>query len=134
MPQSASTSKFSIIGGSGFNVGQHGQATESTIIVRSGNNNPKGVTAVLYNQGGFSPIVTAVAWKLVSGDDYDIYVQCGNYGNAGIRADWTGAGATFVSWGSDTPSSTKPAEVVDGLVVQNYSTSNKPTAADVGAL
>lgn len=70
----------------------------------------------------------------MSGDDYDIYVQCGNYGNAGIRADWTGAGATFVSWGTDTPSSTKPAEVVDGLVVQNYSTSNKPTAADVGAL
>lgn len=58
MPQSASTSKFNIIGGSGFNVGQHGQATESTIIIRSGNNNPKGVTAVLYNQGGFSPIIT----------------------------------------------------------------------------
>lgn len=134
MPQSASTSKFTIVGGTGFNTGLFPQATQSEIIIRSGNNNPKGITAVVYNIGGTSSLIKNVAWKLASGDDYDIYVQCDSYANAGIRVDWVGASSTLVSWGSGPATSDKPSGVTDGLVVRSYNTQYKPTASDVGAL
>lgn len=131
MPQSASSSKFAILGGTGFNVGQPAQACECEIVIRSGNNNPKGLTAVLYTKGATSPIVQNVAWKLVSGDDYDIYVQTRAYANVGIRADWTGSGSSLVSWGSDTPSATKPAGVADATVVESLMSTGGSFSGDL---
>lgn len=134
MPQSASTVRFSIYGGAGFNTGNFNQCGLMEVICRSGNNNPKGITIVAYNHGGVTPIFTEIAWKLVSGDDYDIYVKTPNQHIHANRVDWYGSSSSLVSWGSDTPSDTKPSGVTDGRIITNYNEQLKPTAVDVGAL
>ncbi|MGL4843971.1 MAG: tail fiber domain-containing protein [Aeromonas veronii] len=136
LPQSAATVKVEIVGGCGFNTGSMEQTALTEIVIRSGNNNPKGISVSAYCLGGTSDIIADVAWKAVSGDDYDIYVNASSYGNAGLiyhAYASPNASFTFTATASNL-GTTKPTGLTDGRKVRAYSTANKPTAADVGAL
>lgn len=79
MPQSAATATFTLTGGSGFNDGLNTQCSINEIVLRTGNNNPPGLNAVLYNRSinGFRNI----AYINTHGDTYDIYINVGPYAN-----------------------------------------------------
>ncbi|QHR64093.1 tail fiber protein [Escherichia phage teqsoen] len=79
MPQSTSTVSITVTGGNGFNSGSFNQCAISEIVLRTGNNNPKGLNAVLYRRGLNS--FRDIAWVNTSGDTYDIYVNMGTYAN-----------------------------------------------------
>ncbi|WWT49817.1 long tail fiber protein [Escherichia phage 236Ecol005PP] len=79
MPQATSTVSITVTGGNGFNSGSFNQCAISEIVLRTGNNNPKGLNAVLYRRGLNS--FRDIAWVNTSGDTYDIYVNMGTYAN-----------------------------------------------------
>ncbi|MBC1053433.1 tail fiber protein, partial [Escherichia coli] len=70
MPQASSVVSITLIGGAGFNVGSPQQAGISELVLRAGNDNPKGITGALWQRtsAGF----TNFAWVNTSGDTYDI--------------------------------------------------------------
>lgn len=79
MPQATSTVSITVTGGNGFNSGSFNQCAISEIVLRTGNNNPKGLNAVLYRRGLNS--FKDIAFVNTSGDTYDIYVNMGTYAN-----------------------------------------------------
>ncbi|QHR72382.1 long tail fiber distal subunit [Escherichia phage dhabil] len=80
IPQSTGTVSFKIFGGSGFNFKSYGQASIAEIILRTGNNNPKGLNATLWNRT--SEAISQIASVNTSEDIYDIYVYLGGYSNS----------------------------------------------------
>ncbi|ADI55564.1 gp37 long tail fiber distal subunit [Escherichia phage IME08] len=80
IPQSTGTASFKISGGSGFNFKSYGQASIAEIVLRTGNNNPKGLNATLWNRT--SEAISQVASVNTSEDIYDIYVYLGGYSNS----------------------------------------------------
>ncbi|CBJ81886.1 hypothetical protein XBJ1_2762 [Xenorhabdus bovienii SS-2004] len=50
-----STININLIGGSGYNVGFFGQCAITNIVLRTGNNNPHGVNAVMYTTNSGAP-------------------------------------------------------------------------------
>lgn len=137
LPQGGSTIKMEIIGGTGYNAGAWNQACRTEIIARSGNNAPKGITLNCFVQGGTSGIIKEIAWKNVSGDDYDIYVNAAVYGNAGLifNGIYSGTAADLVFTETAVNlGTTKPAGLTDGVIVTSYNDKFKPTAADVLAM
>lgn len=77
MPQSTSTARFKIIGGNGYNANAPEQASVSEIVLRTGNNNPKSINAVLWSSTSTGP--SNIATVNTSGDNYDVYVYMGNF-------------------------------------------------------
>ncbi|MDN8601832.1 tail fiber domain-containing protein [Citrobacter sp. S2-9] len=132
MPQSTCVVMIRLLGGAGYNTGNWEQATISELVLRAGNNSPKGITAVVWrrsNQG-----INGAAWINTSGDSYDIYVSLPNYA-ATLNAQWdytSNAGVTIHS--APVYSAAQPANSTAGTVYTMYSNLLKPTAADVGAL
>ncbi|WP_409218850.1 tail fiber domain-containing protein [Escherichia coli] len=132
MPQASSVVYISLIGGAGFNVGSPQQAGISELVLRAGNGNPKGITGALWKRTAVG--LTNFAWINTSGDTYDIYVEIGNYATSvNIHWDCT-ANATVSVYTSPTYSASKPSSVTDGVVYTMYSTHQKPTPLDIGAL
>lgn len=132
MPQSTCVVMIRLLGGAGYNTGSFEQATISELVLRAGNNSPKGITAVVWrrsNQG-----INGAAWINTSGDSYDIYVNLPNYGTTlNVQWDYTSnAGVTIHS--SPAFSAAQPSGSTAGTVYTIYSNLLKPTAADVGAL
>ena len=80
IPQGTGTATFKISGGAGFNFKSYSQASIAEIVLRTGNNSPKGINAVLWNRSDLSFI--QIATMNTSGDTYDVYVFCGGYTNA----------------------------------------------------
>uniref|UniRef100_A0AB38Z2Y7 Peptidase S74 domain-containing protein n=1 Tax=Escherichia phage fDHCT2 TaxID=3075956 RepID=A0AB38Z2Y7_9CAUD len=80
MPQSTGTASFKISGGSGFNFKSYGQASIAEIVLRTGNNNPKGLNATLWNRT--YEAISQIASVNTSEDIYDIYVYIGGYSNS----------------------------------------------------
>ncbi len=132
MPQASSIVYIALIGGAGYNVGSPHQAGISELVLRAGNGNPKGITGALWKRTAFG--LTNFAWINTSGDTYDIYVEIGNYATrVNIHWDCT-ANATVSIYTSPTYSASKPSSVTDGVVYTMYSTHQKPTPLDIGAL
>ncbi len=132
MPQASSVVSITLIGGAGFNVGSPQQAGISELVLRAGNGNPKGITGALWKRTAVG--LTNFAWINTSGDTYDIYVEIGNYATSvNIHWDCT-ANATVSIYTSPTYSASKPSSVTDGVVYTMYSTHQKPTPLDIGAL
>ncbi|HAY9095696.1 TPA: phage tail protein [Shigella sonnei] len=132
MPQASSVVSITLIGGAGFNVGSPQQAGISELVLRAGNGNPKGITGALWKRTAVG--LTNFAWINTSGDTYDIYVEIGNYATrVNIHWDCT-ANATVSIYTSPTYSASKPSSVTDGVVYTMYSTHQKPTPLDIGAL
>ncbi|MEY6959240.1 phage tail protein, partial [Escherichia coli] len=116
----------------GYNVGSPHQAGISELVLRAGNGNPKGITGALWKRTAFG--LTNFAWINTSGDTYDIYVEIGDYATrVNIHWDCT-ANATVSIYTSPTYSASKPSSVTDGVVYTMYSTHQKPTPLDIGAL
>lgn len=132
MPQASSIVYIALIGGAGYNVGSPHQAGISELVLRAGNGNPKGITGALWKRTAVG--LTNFAWINTSGDTYDIYVEIGNYATrVNIHWDCT-ANATVSIYTSPTYSASKPSSVTDGVVYTMYSTHQKPTPSDIGAL
>ncbi|EOL9394276.1 tail fiber protein, partial [Escherichia coli] len=132
MPQASSIVYIALIGGAGYNVGSPHQAGISELVLRAGNGNPKGITGALWKRTAVG--LTNFAWINTSGDTYDIYVEIGNYATSvNIHWDCT-ANASVSVYTSPTYSASKPSSVTDGVVYTMYSTHQKPTPLDIGAL
>ncbi|MEW9748210.1 phage tail protein [Escherichia coli] len=132
MPQASSIVYIALIGGAGYNVGSPHQAGISELVLRAGNGNPKGITGALWKRTAVG--LTNFAWINTSGDTYDIYVEIGNYATrVNIHWDCT-ANATVSIYTSPTYSASKPSSVTGGVVYTMYSTHQKPTPLDIGAL
>ncbi|EKQ3472571.1 tail fiber protein [Escherichia coli] len=132
MPQASSIVYIALIGGAGYNVGSPHQAGIAELVLRAGNGNPKGITGALWKRTAVG--LTNFAWINTSGDTYDIYVEIGNYATSvNIHWDCT-ANATVSIYTSPTYSASKPSSVTDGVVYTMYSTHQKPTPLDIGAL
>lgn len=132
MPQASSIVYIALIGGAGYNVGSPHQAGISELVLRAGNGNPKGITGALWKRTAVG--LTNFAWIKTSGDTYDIYVEIGNYATSvNIHWDCT-ANASVSVYTSPTYSASKPSSVTYGVVYTMYSSHQKPTPSDIGAL
>lgn len=132
MPQASSIVYIALIGGAGYNVGSPHQAGISELVLRAGNGNPKEITGALWKRTAVG--LTNFAWINTSGDTYDIYVEIGNYATSvNIHWDCT-ANASVSVYTSPTYSASKPSSVTYGVVYTMYSSHQKPTPSDIGAL
>ncbi|HGG7403577.1 TPA: phage tail protein [Escherichia coli] len=132
MPQASSIVYIALIGGAGYNVGSPHQAGISELVLRAGNGNPKGITGALWKRTAVG--LTNFAWINTSGDTYDIYVEIGNYATSvNIHWDCT-ANASVSVYTSPTYSASNPSSVTYGVVYTMYSSHQKPTPSDIGAL
>ncbi|POS19573.1 phage tail protein [Escherichia coli] len=132
MPQASSIVYIALIGGAGYNVGSPQQAGISELVLRAGNGNPKGITGALWKRTAIG--LTNFAWINTSGDTYDIYVEIGNYATS-VNIHWDCTTNASVSiYTSPTYSASKPSSVTDGVVYTMYSSHQKPTPSDIGAL
>lgn len=77
IPQNGRMVMLRIFGGNGYNVNSYDQVDFLEIVVRSGNNNPKGVSIAAYRRNALN--VHQVFAVNTSGDNYDIYVNYGRY-------------------------------------------------------
>ena len=132
MPQASSIVYIALIGGAGYNVGSPQQAGISELVLRAGNGNPKGITGALWKRTAVG--LTNFAWINISGDTYDIYVEIGNYATS-VNIHWDCTTNASVSiYTSPTYSASKPSSVTGGVVYTMYSSHQKPTPSDIGAL
>lgn len=77
IPQNGRMVMLRIFGGNGYNVNSYDQVDFLEIVIRSGNNNPKGVSIAAYRRNALN--VHQVFAVNTSGDNYDIYVNYGRY-------------------------------------------------------
>ncbi|EKT5872827.1 tail fiber domain-containing protein [Escherichia coli] len=72
LPQNYGRSaKIRLVGGNGWNVGQTGQCNIIELVLRTGNNSPKGINIVAYHHiSGYDNLFCAIN---TSNDNYDIY-------------------------------------------------------------
>lgn len=122
MPQSTSTVFFKIVGGSGFNSGLFTQCNIAEIVLRTGNERPSDLNAVLYTRttGMYSAAFRNIAVNNVSGNTYDIYVYAGTYCNQ-LVCEWScteNATVSVIGINSSTqsPVDALPDTAVDGQV------------------
>lgn len=119
MPQSTSTVFFKIAGGSGFNSGLFTQCNIAEIVLRTGNERPADLNAVLYTRT-IAAAFKNIAVNNVSGDTYDIYVYAGTYCNQ-LTCEWScteNATVSVIGINSSTqsPVDALPDTAVDGQV------------------
>ena len=129
--QSANTAVLRLYGGEGFNVGSTAQCGANTIVLRSGNSSPVGINARLYRntESSFGRSICTVA---TGNDYYDVYVTSGEYA-MGILVEYQTTGDSIVVPSTGIVLATKPEGAVDGVVVTEYNSLQKPSASDVGA-
>ena len=118
MPQSTSTVSFTITGGKGFNTGLFTQCAITEIVLRTGNDRPAGLNAVMYTRTAAG--LTDIAVVNTSGNTYDIYVESGTYANQ-LAYTWHAVdNATVEVIGAfgptQTPVDSLPVDYVKGQV------------------
>ncbi|EON3692493.1 tail fiber domain-containing protein [Shigella sonnei] len=124
IPQNGRMVMLRIFGGNGFNINSYDQVDMLEIVIRSGNNNPKGVTVAAYRRNSLN--VHQVFAVNTSGDNYDIYVNYGRYTDNVIVEYGKTSGVSLTV--HDTPAMTnvKPSTgVTDGKVITMFNTENK---------
>ncbi|KJV22760.1 tail protein [Salmonella enterica subsp. enterica serovar Berta] len=132
MPQTTSTAVIKLYGGAGYNVGSPEQAAISELVLRAGNGSPVGITATLWRR---SPAAAnEVAWVNTSGDNYDIYINIGQYAYGLIAQYDCTSNAGVILHTSPEFSETKPANATNGQTYTLFNSLMKPTAGDVEAL
>lgn len=77
IPQNGRMAFLRIYGGNGYNVNSYDQVDFLEIVIRGGNNNPKGVSIAAYRRNSLN--LHEVFAINTSGDNYDIYVNYGRY-------------------------------------------------------
>lgn len=128
IPQAVGTASFKVIGGNGFNANSPEQATITEIVLRTGNNNPKGINATMWARTGNG--FTNIATMNTSGDTYDVYIYVGTFSNAMIvEYECTSNSAVSVVGINDvpqTPVSELPTGHITGQVYMMYSDAQIP--------
>ncbi|HCO7393491.1 TPA: tail fiber domain-containing protein [Escherichia coli] len=124
IPQNGRMVMLRIFGGNGYNVNSYDQIDFVEIVIRSGNNNPKGVSIAAYRRNALN--VHQVFAVNTSGDNYDIYVNYGRYTDNVIVEYGKTDGVTLTV--HDVPELTlvKPSVgVTDARVITMFNTENK---------
>lgn len=124
IPQNGRMVMLRIFGGNGYNVNSYDQVDFVEVVIRSGNNNPKGVSIAAYRRNALN--VHQVFAVNTSGDNYDIYVNYGRYTDNVIVEYGKTDGVTLTV--HDVPELTlvKPSVgVTDGRVITMFNTENK---------
>ncbi|EFM2220338.1 tail fiber domain-containing protein [Escherichia coli] len=124
IPQNGRSVFFRIHGGNGYNVTAYDQVDVVEILLRSGNDRPKGLNVVAYRRNTNKDFeVFAVN---TSGDNYDIYVKYQRYTD-NVIVEY--GKSVYVSLTvHDTPEATliKPSVgVIDGRIITLFNTENK---------
>lgn len=118
MPQSTSTVTFEIAGGNGYNVNTPHQCVTSKIVLRTSNNNPKGINAVVWSMDTGQGIKN-VATVNTSGDVYDIYVNVGTYAQALAVSYYATPNATINQvFATDQPGATETTVELPETAIQ----------------
>ncbi|SQP32695.1 tail fiber domain-containing protein [Escherichia coli] len=124
IPQDGRSVFFRIHGGNGFNVTAYDQVDIVEIVIRSGNNRPKGLNVIAYRRNTNKDFeVFAVN---TSGDNYDIYVKYQRYTDNVIVEYGKSVYVSLTVY--DTPEATliKPSVgVIGGRNVTLFNTENK---------
>ncbi|EFH6968026.1 tail fiber domain-containing protein [Escherichia coli] len=124
IPQNGRSVFFRIHGGNGYNVTAYDQVDVVEILLRSGNNRPKGLNVVAYRRNTVKDFeVFAVN---TSGDNYDIYVKYQRYTDNVIVEYGKSVNVSLTVY--DTPEATliKPSVgVIGGRNVTLFNTENK---------
>lgn len=134
VPQNGRALMLQIFGGTGFNAGVPTQAMCTEIVLKGGNGGPTSINMVVHVPDSSNILanlgegVANACFVPVTGDDYDIYINCVGYLRAGIVAikgaltDWA---LNFDVAGV----STKPTGAVDAAIyTKAYTTSNVASA------
>lgn len=124
IPQNGRMVMLRVFGGNGYNVNSYDQVDFVEIVIRSGNNNPKGVSIAAYRRNSLN--VHQVFAVNTSGDNYDIYVNYGRYTDNVIVEYGKTDGVTLTV--HDVPELTlvKPSTgVTDARVITMFNTENK---------
>ena len=132
MPQSASTAVIEVFGGSGFNVNMPHQAGKCEIILRTSNNNPKGLNVVAWRIAE-NTIVTDIGYVNTSGDTYDIYCRVGTYQNNTTSRVQSSSNASVQLFEAPQTFDDAPQGIVKGTIAKYYTSLQKPTPSDIGA-
>ncbi|HBB0977434.1 TPA: tail fiber domain-containing protein [Escherichia coli] len=124
IPQDGRSVFFRIHGGNGFNVTAYDQVDIVEIVIRSGNNRPKGLNVVAYRRNTNKDFdVFAVN---TSGDNYDIYVKYQRYTDNVIVEFGKSVYVNLTV--HDTPEATliKPSVgVIGGRIITLFNNENK---------
>ena len=125
IPQNGRSVFFRIHGGNGYNFTAYDQVDIVEIVIRSGNNRPKGVNVIAYRRNTNKAFdVLAVN---TSGDNYDIYVKYQRYTNNVIVEFGKSVDVNLVV--HDVPDfvAERPAgdNVIGGRAVTLFNTENK---------
>ena len=132
MPQATSTAVIEWFGGSGFNYNSPEQACKTEIVLRTGNNKPKGLNVVAWKNSP-NGTVLEVGYVNTSGDNYDIYCKTGNYQNATTARVQSSDNATVQLFETPETSDSAPSDYVAGTIAYYYTSLLKPTPSDIGA-
>ena len=125
IPQNGRMIFLRIYGGNGFNVNSYDQVDFLDIVIRSGNNRPKGVTIAAYRRNSLQ--VQEVFAINTSGDNYDIYVNYGRYTDDVIVEFGKTVGVALTVHDVPEFSATKPetGTKFDARVITMFNTENK---------
>lgn len=132
MPQETSTAVIEFFGGSGFNYNNPDQACKTEIVLRTGNNEPKGLNVVAWKNSP-NGVVTEIGYVNTSGDNYDIYCKAGNYQNATTARVQSSVNATVQLFETPETYDNAPSDYVAGTIAYYYTSLLKPTPSDIGA-
>ncbi|QHR72234.1 putative tail fiber protein [Escherichia phage finno] len=132
MPQSASTAVIEVFGGAGFNINTPQQAGKCEVVLRTSNNNPKGLNAVAWRTSD-NVIITDIGYVNTSGDAYDIYCRVGPYQNNTTSRVQSSSNASVQLFEAPQTFDDAPQGIVKGTVAKYYTSLQKPTPSDIGA-
>lgn len=132
MPQSASTAVIEVFGGAGFNINTPQQAGKCEIVLRTSNNNPKGLNAVAWRTSD-NVIITDIGYVNTSGDAYDIYCRVGPYQNNTTSRVQSSSNASVQLFEAPQTFDDAPQGIVKGTVAKYYTSLQKPTPSEIGA-
>ncbi|HDD0110623.1 TPA: hypothetical protein O9V13_000927 [Escherichia coli] len=132
MPQTTSTAVIELFGGAGFNFGAYDQACKTEIVLRTGNNNPKGLNVVAWKNSP-NGVVTEIGYVNTSGDNYDIYCKATRYQNATTARVQSSDNATVQLFATPETYDNAPDDYVAGTIAYYYTSLLKPTPSDIGA-
>ena len=132
MPQSASTAVIEVFGGAGFNINTPEQAGKCEIVLRTSNNNPKGLNVVAWRTSD-NTIVRDIGYVNTSGDTYDIYYLAGTYQNSTTTRVQSSSNASVQLFEVPQTFDDAPQGIVKGTIAKYYTSLQKPTPSDIGA-
>ena len=136
MPQQhGRTAKIRLVGGNGYNVGMNGQANIIELVIRCGNNSPKGVVfnayySIWYHEQHFCAIPT-------DGDNYDLYAYYGAHTGFVLAEYQVSSGGVSLNL-LDTPEylgGEKPVadEIFDALNISSFNNFSNHGTLNFGA-